>query len=174
MEVVASGPRNWAFAVTWEIRRLGGQSEDPAGSQAIKAGNEVSDGLGQATVRIEPLPTGDYEAVARRQDDDAENAAEARRVFRVDLESRELERVDAEPGTELMSALASETGGRALRAAQGDTLPPDLPLGQRESAAFSRVESRREVKLWSSGWTLLVLLLALPGEWLLRRRYGRT
>jgi len=169
--------------VSWQVRRLGtpavvdGDAEpDPArgGSNSVEAGSVTSDGLGQATAKLDPLPTGDYEAIARRADDGDGGGAEARRVFRVDLESRELERVDASPGTELLAELAQATGGRALRAVDGDMLPPDLPLGRAAATHASRVESRRDVKLWSSGWTLLLLLLTLPGEWLLRRRYGRT
>lgn len=167
--------------VSWQIRRLGTgtdatDDDDPPAKagKAVVAGDVTSDGLGQATARVDPLPTGDYEAIARRAAEGDGPPAEARRVFRVDLESRELERVDAEGGTDQLAALAKSTGGRSLSAVDGDALPPDLPLGRAEATASSRVESRSEVKLWSSAWMLVLLLIAVPGEWLLRRRYGRA
>lgn len=157
--------------VEWELRRLGDASGKPT-----RSGRWTTDGLGRASQRIEPLAAGEYEAIARRGGDGTDaQLEESRRVFRVSLESRELEEVDADPGTLLLAELAEATGGQALTALTAGPLPRELPTGlPPEAATRAMVANRRDVPLWSGWAVLLFLMLTLPGEWLLRRRHGRA
>src|SRR5690606_8029688 len=100
---------------------------------------------------------------------------EVRRVFIVEPPGRELARVDADPGIERLRRLAEATGGEALQAVRGDTLPRRIPLAEPEGDRDGlRVDARRDLPLWN-GWVALVLLLAtFGGEWLLRRRQGEV
>ncbi len=172
--------------VTWELRLLdesaaAAESEDRA---AVRKGRWTTDGLGRAREVVADLPVGAYEAIARREDagedddgDDAERtaAAQVRRVFIVEPPGRELARVHAPPGTARLAAIAEATGGDALVAAASETLPRRLELAD----AFAegpglRLDSRRDIPLWS-GWLMWTLLaVGFGGEWLLRRRAGEA
>ena len=145
----------------------------------LRTGTLVTNALGRASQTLDPLPLGAYEVTAERLSAEPDAAAatttsgpRARRVLLVDAPSRELADIDADPGTHRLDDLARRTGGLALSAARGDRLPHDLPLSAAAAAATLRVESRREVPLWHRWPALLLLVIALGGEWLLRRRSG--
>jgi hypothetical protein len=94
-------------------------------------------------------------------------------VFLVSPPTDELERVDADPGTARLVAIAAATGGASIRAAEGTALPADLPIARDTPAlAALRVESREDTPVWSGWLPLLLLVLSLGAEWLLRRRSG--
>jgi hypothetical protein len=109
-------------------------------------------------------------------DTDALGQHEVRRVFIVEPPGRELARVDADPGIARLERLAERTGGDALSAAEGDTLPRRIPLREPTTSAKDglRVDARRDLPLWN-GWLALFLLVAtFGGEWWLRRRQGEV
>jgi len=94
-------------------------------------------------------------------------------VFLVQEAGQELALVDADPGEQRLRALAEATGGLALVARAGDTLPTTLPLADLgPDGPGLRVDSRRSVPLWDGPWALLLVILGLGGEVLLRRRAG--
>jgi uncharacterized membrane protein len=172
-------------AVSWEIRELREDTPEARGAPAAR-GRWTTDALGRARQVVEELGVGAYEAIARREDvdgsddassDDAEatSAAEVRRVFIVEPPGRELSWVDADPGTARLEALAEATGGNALVAARGDTLPRTLPvIDPFAERPGLRVDARREIPLWN-GWLMWALLaVGFGGEWILRRRAGET
>lgn len=155
---------------------------DP-GHPPLRTGTLVTDALGRATQTLDPLPPGAYAVTAERLTAEPSDPAAAasstttsgprvRRVLLVDAPARELADIDADPGTHRLDDLARRTGGLALIAARGDRLPQDLPLAAGAAAATLRIESRREVPLWHRWPALLLLVIALGGEWLLRRRSG--
>jgi hypothetical protein len=174
--------------VRWEVLPLtldgGERSDGPDGAATTRApvvsGQWTTDGLGRAHEMVEPLPVGAYAAVARRDlveesEADAESSLsthEVRRVFVVEPPGRELARVDADPGIERLRALADATGGEALAAVDGDTLPAKLPLGEDPSLSAGRILARKDIPLWNGWAALLLLAVAFGGEWLLRRRHG--
>ncbi len=179
----------------WDIRPLDTEPSfdadtDKARSAAPKVagGTWVTDSLGRASVEVPNLQPGAYEArawVAETNPDREEHADtnkspgetepfDARRVFLVGRDDRELSRTDADPGGQLLEQLAENTGGAALLARDGEQLPRDLPQAEdtRSVADRQQVHGRREVPLWD-GWLALMLVVAsLSGEWLLRRRSG--
>jgi SAM-dependent methyltransferase len=179
--------------VEWAVRPLV-QTDDGQPPPALHEGQWVTDGLGRARQPLEALPVGSYVAQASRESADAATAGtatskpgaaldtdalghhEVRRVFIVEPPGRELARVDADPGIERLARMAERTGGQALSAADGDTLPRRLPLAEPSTRARDgmRVDARRDLPLWN-GWLALVLLVAtFGGEWLLRRRQGEA
>lgn len=116
--------------------------------------------LGRASEAVPgALPVGAYEAMAWRAglpNPTASGPARARRVFLVHEPGQELARVDADPGERRLAALAAATGGRALLARTGDTLPTELPLADLGAEnPHLRVDSRRAVPLWDGPWALL-------------------
>jgi len=96
-------------------------------------------------------------------------------VFLVEPPGRELAEVDAEPGMTRLAELARITDGLALSATDGDRLPPDIPLVDpfAKHGQEARVDSRRDVPLFHGWLALALLLVAFPGEWLLRRHHGQ-
>lgn len=170
--------------LSWELRPLGAAAEPEPGAEPgpaflLSQGTWTTDALGRASEVVPgELPVGAYEAMAWRSDA-AEPAgsgpARARRVFLVHEAGHELALVDADPGERRLAALAAATGGLALRARAGDTLPRALPLAELGAAGpHLRVDSRRSVPLWDGPWALLLVILGLGGEVLLRRRAGLT
>jgi hypothetical protein len=154
--------------VEWEIRTL-----DATERTLVASGRWTTDGLGRADETIPELPVGAYEATARRTDGDGKASDEARRVFLVDAPARELAAVDADPGSRRLEDLAQATGGEAIVASTGDELPARLPLGTAPTDRGQRVDTRRDIPLWDGWLALALLVIALPGEWLLRRRHGQ-
>lgn len=191
-----------AVRVDWALRPLAsargqGQAQGDAEPgtvpepKALLEGQWTTDGLGRARHTIEDLEVGAYLAWARRElaagegeqatlqaaepDADALGQHEVRRVFIVEPPGRELARVDADPGIARMIRVAEATGGEALSAVGGDTLPRRIALAEPEDGRNGlRVDARRDLPLWN-GWVALLLLLAsFGGEWLLRRRQGEA
>jgi hypothetical protein len=166
--------------VDWTIRPLRPAADsETEGPPAVAAGTWVTDALGRASARIDPLPIGAYEVLARRRppaDDPEAPIASARRVLLVEAEHRELAEVDADAGEARLADLADRTGGDALKARAGDRLPTSLELAKTSEGApiqaGLRVESRRELPLWDGFGALALLVLAFGGEWILRRRMG--
>lgn len=174
-------------ALAWEVRPLGAAS-DPAPATPgamqptflLSQGTWTTDPLGRASETLRGgLPVGAYEALAWRtgpegqvkQGDSA--PAQARRVFLVQEAGQELALVDADPGERRLAALADATGGKALIARAGDSLPTELPLADLGAEGPGlRVDSRRAVPLWDGPWALLIVIIGLGGEVLLRRRAG--
>lgn len=159
-----------AVTVDWRVRRLGDESRPVAG------GEVDTDGLGRARLTVDAtLDEGPYLAEAeRRQSVDAApfEGDSARRVFIVGHGNEELARVAAGPGTSRLRRLAEETNGTFISASEGGRLPARLPLAE-ASDTEAPIAARRELPLWN-GWIALgLLLLAFPGEWLVRRRQGQ-
>lgn len=172
-------------ALAWELRPLGAAAEPATDSPApeppptflLSQGTWTTDALGRASEVVPGgLPVGAYEAMAWRTgpvDAASSGAARARRVFLVQEAGQELARVDADPGERRLAALAEATGGQALVARAGDTLPAALPLADLGAANPGlRIDSRRAVPLWDGPWALLLVLVGLGGEVWLRRRAG--
>ena len=160
--------------ISWHVERLEEGKEDAA---KVASGAWITDDLGRASETLDALPIGAYAAVARRTVADKElEGREARRVFLIEPPGRELANVDAKPGMARLAELARATDGAALSAAEGDRLPPDIPLADpfAERGQETRIDSRRDLPL-ADGWLALALLLAtFPGEWLLRRHHGQA
>lgn len=155
--------------VEWELRSL-----DSSEREVVANGRWTTDGLGRADGIVPDLPVGSYEAIARRSEREQNRGDEARRVLLIDAPSRELARVDADAGTALLARLAEVSGGEALVAHRGDELPRSLPLGDPSNDKGRRVDARRDIPLWDGWLALLLLVIAFPGEWLLRRRHGQA
>ncbi|MBK9754233.1 MAG: hypothetical protein IPO88_12135 [Nannocystis sp.] len=174
-----------AVPLAWEVRPLGAVEPPPASTTTstpptflLSEGTWTTDALGRASDTLPGrLPVGAYEAMAWRTGPsgqvDGPPPARARRVFLVDEPGHELARVDADPGEQRLQALAEATGGRFLRARDGDALPSSLPLAELgDEGPGLRIDSRRSVPLWDGPWALLLALIGLGGEALLRRRAG--
>jgi len=173
-------------ALAWEVRPLGTTDPTPAGAGPppvflLSEGTWTTDTLGRAGAPVPGrLPVGAYEAMAWRTGPSGQVGAppgtapaRARRVFLVHEAGQELALVDADPGELRLRALAEATGGLALVARTGDTLPTTLPLADLgPDGPGLRVDSRRSVPLWDGPWALLLVILGLGGEVLLRRRAG--
>jgi uncharacterized membrane protein len=159
-------------ALQWEVAPLGAASPNVAKDPARRReGAWTTDDLGRASASVEGLPVGAYTAIARRAGTDDDAASEVSRVFIVEPPGRELARIDADPGIDRLRDLAAATSGAFVDAATGDTLPSSLPLAD-DAAAEARVASRRELPLWGGPGALVLLVVALGGEWWLRRRAG--
>lgn len=164
--------------VGWRVQPLGALPEpvDPSVLTPVtllSQGTWTTDALGRASETLRGgLGVGAYEAVAQRtgSEDQAVAPQQARRVFLVQEAGRELARIAAGPGEERLRRLAEATGGAFVRAEDG-ALPEALPLAPDEGPG-ERVDSRRDVPLWSGGWTAILLVLCLGGEVFLRRRSG--
>jgi len=161
--------------VAWEVVPL----DADEGATPVREGTWTSDAFGRARSELAGLPVGPYAALARRERSASEDAdatapradeREARRVFIVDPPGRELAHLDATSGTATLQAVADATGGQALSALGLRSLPRRLPVADRRTQPDLRVSAREDHPIWSGWSTLGVLLLALGGEWILRRR----
>ncbi|MEM6296165.1 MAG: hypothetical protein AAGA54_33140 [Myxococcota bacterium] len=164
--------------VPWRLMSL---DDDGPDATPLASGVWSTDGQGRAETVLDPLPVGAYAAYASRilgdaapTDDDAAAAQEVRRVFIVDPPGRELAKVDADPGIERLQRLAERTDGAFVDAADGSTLPKDLPVADPDDLGpeAEQVDGRRDIALWNGWASALLLLLAFGGEWILRRRIG--
>jgi hypothetical protein len=162
--------------------------EAAADPLALRGTELITDGLGRASARIEALPDGAYEVEAWRVEPEAkpelagkpkpsgEPEAEdpegrARRVLLIGSSTRELARVDADPGTALLRELAKRSDGAFIEAVAGEGLPkrlPIKPLDELDRAA----DGRRDLPLWDGWFALVIAIAAFGGEWILRRRNG--
>ncbi len=155
--------------IEWELRRLDTASD--AETTPVHSGQWTSDASGRAKSSVDDLVPGAYEVRAWKSVDDGPSQS-ARRVFLVGGSSVELERVDARPGIALLRSLAKSTNGDFLDATLGDTISSTMRLADRTSAPPGALHGRTDIPLWDGWLALLLLLLAYPGEWLLRRRLG--
>jgi hypothetical protein len=169
--------------VEYAIRSLDSGAE----AEPFTGGGElITDGLGRASARIEDLADGAYEVEAWRAEAAAErepapgapsgaepedHEGSARRVLLIGASTRELARVDADPGTALLRELAKRSDGAFIEAVAGDGLPkrlPSKPLDELDRAA----DGRRDLPLWDGWIALVIAIAAFGGEWILRRRVG--
>lgn len=159
--------------IDWRVQPLGAAPDEPGPVSLLTQGTWTTDGLGRASEVLRGgLTVGAYEAVAQRTgaEGQAGAAQQARRVFLVQEAGRELGRIASGPGEERLGRLAAATGGRFLRAA-ADDLPADPPLREDDDLR-ERIDSRRDVPVWSGGLAMLLLVACLGGEVFLRRRVG--
>ncbi len=122
------------------------------------------DAGGRAEVELERLPAGAYLArlEVRSQGQQVGRGEDA---FVVSGAGREQAR--PRPRPELLARIAQSTGGRAIRAADGDVA--DLEFDPRDRY---RVEASTSKPLLGRWWALLGLVALLVVEWFLRRRWG--
>ncbi len=120
--------------------------------------NEVGEWTGRVTAADEgawfvqataTLPGGDV------QDDD---------VFIAQADPVEMR--DTRARADTLKVLAQAGGGRFVGLAAG------LDDLERSEPRVLKVNRRRDVPLWASGWWLLIAVLLPSGEWFLRRRWG--
>lgn len=159
--------------IAWRVQPLGAAPDEPGPVSLLSQGTWTTDPLGRASeVQHGGLTVGAYEAVAHRTGSEGQAGAaqQARRVFLVQEAGRELGRIASGPGEERLGRLAAATGGRLLRA-ETDDLPADPPLREDQDLR-ERIDSRRDVPVWSGGLAMLLLVACLGGEVFLRRRVG--
>ncbi|WP_434416548.1 hypothetical protein [Nannocystis pusilla] len=164
--------------VGWRVQPLGHAADEPGADPnapvtILSQGTWTTDALGRASETLGGgLSVGAYEAVAQRAGGEEAAAApqQARRVFLVQAAGRELTRLASGPGDERLGRLAEATGGRFLRAADDD-LPAAPPLAP-DRQDRERVDSRRDIPVWSGGIAMVLLVICLGGEVLVRRRIG--
>ncbi len=121
-----------------------------------------TDENGQLVVRLKPPADGAYFVRATATVGGADVADDD--AFVVAPDPIELRRTGARRDT--LQALARAGGGEAL------TLADDLDDVARNEPRVVKVNRRRDVPLWASGWLLLVAVLLPSTEWFLRRRWG--
>jgi uncharacterized membrane protein len=133
-------------------------SED---GKVVARGEATAGEDGNARFELSPPGPGAYKVVARSEDGkDLANAAVA-------VRGAGPEDADAAPRPDLLSAIASATGG-AHSVLPGGGLPA-LRLADPEVVEIGR---RKAVPIWDRAGWLLALAAALTAEWLLRRRWG--
>lgn len=110
-----------------------------------------AEGLGIWKLTVEPDPT-----------DQRMSSAET--LFAVEGESREFERLEADP--KALERLAQTTGGRFARASDAGELLQGL-MRQPEPAP---IKALRRSSLWDNSLALLMCLVCLCAEWWMRRR----
>jgi uncharacterized membrane protein len=123
---------------------------------------EHTDEAGELAIRYAPPEDGAFFVTATAEleggevsDDDA---------FVVAPDPIELRRTAARPET--LAVLARAGGGEAR------TLDDGLADLERTEPRVVKVNRRKDVPLWSSGWLLLLGVLLPSAEWFLRRRWG--
>jgi len=140
-------------------------SYDPGGTRTtqrvLETTGRTSD-MGELITRVTPEVDGAYavRAVARLPGGEASDED----VFVVAADPVELRRTAARPETLVAMARAGHGEARDL----SDGLD-DLP---RAEPRMVKVNRRKDVPLWSSGWLLLIVVLIPSMEWFLRRRWG--
>jgi hypothetical protein len=114
-----------------------------------------------ATVELTPGEAGRYEVVAslRRGDKVVDNVTTELRVRGADLE---LETVSTRP--DHLKALAEATGGTYREVDDAESVAAKLTRSERRQSRMERKE------YWDSPWLFGAFLLAVTGEWFLRRR----
>ena len=131
---------------------------------ALKSGGRTTD-LGERVWQFTPEQDGAYRVRARALLPGGEATAED--MFVVAADPVELRHT--EPRRDTLEIIAAAGGGRVL----------DLDNDLDELAALPRVQPRvvkvnrrRDVALWSSGWWLLIAVLFPSVEWFFRRRWS--
>jgi hypothetical protein len=171
--------------VTLQVEVLGGDYRPAAGVERtvrverVGTGEEAvrrtgrTDAQGRLLLSFPDLSEGAYrvevsggEAGEAAEEGEGE-AAQAETCFNVADRSEELRRVEL--GAGLMEEVAAATGGRMARitAEAVPGLPEDIPNPEVLQAVARRFEP-----IWPRWWWLGVVVLALAGEWWLRRSSG--
>ncbi len=120
-----------------------------------------TDEAGQLLTRVRPDKDG---AWVVRASASLEGSPRNEDVFIVETDPIELRRIA--PRSDTLQRIAKASGGKAL------TLNDSLDQVERREPRVLKVNRRKDVPVWSSGW-LLILAVLLPGaEWYLRRRWG--
>jgi uncharacterized membrane protein len=146
-----------------QVTQIGRDDPDPAAPPLALTGK--TDEQGELRLRIPARIAGAFRAHVKGELPVADaSLTESDDVYVVRSASRELDDPVAHPQT--LVELAEKTGGKAF------TLPSDLDQVPLRAARAVRIDRRKEVPLWDSAATLLVLLGCLVGEWVLRRRTG--
>ncbi|MCA9546299.1 MAG: hypothetical protein KC613_17965, partial [Myxococcales bacterium] len=122
----------------------------------------TTEATGEALVRLTPEGEGAYVVTARAALPAGEVTDDE--VFVVAPDPVELRRTAARADTLELLAKAGKGEARTLK----DGLA-DLP---RVEPKVVKVNRRRDVPLWASGWLLLLAILLPSAEWFLRRRWG--
>jgi uncharacterized membrane protein len=117
---------------------------------------------GEWLTRLVPEGDGAYVVVASAEIDG--RVVDDREVFVVAPDPIELRRTAARAST--LAMLAKAGGGEARTLADG------LDGLSRTEPKVVKVNRRRDVPLWASGWLLLIAILLPSTEWYLRRRWG--
>lgn len=137
---------------------------DAATGEKIDERRLQTDAEGVARVEFGPAAVGAYKVVARAEENGAE-LGRGQDVIAVRATTPERSEVRARP--DLLREVAAATGGQAV--ASADRKLPALGLLEPEVVEVGRSEDR---PIWDRFWPVLLLALALGGEWVLRRRWG--
>ena len=142
------------------VSRLDG-AEDEAPLDLLTP--QTTDSQGQARFEIKFDQAGEYVVRVGVSDEDD---AQAEIAILVAHEPRELKRV--QPNPTFLKALSQVSEARYI----GD----DVRLNALDFKPTQslRVDERKDVPIWSSGWVLILLALSLGTEWLIRRRRGMS
>lgn len=159
--------RDWAPAVdtplTIEIERAWVDVAGQRQTEIVKRIDGRTTENGEYVVRYSPQKDGAYAATVRVDRGDNE-VIDDTDVFVVAPDPIELRQVAARPDT--LKALAAVGRGEARTLADG------LDDLDRVEPKVVKVNRRKDVPLWSSGWLFLIVIIFPSLEWLLRRRWG--
>lgn len=159
--------RDWAPAVdtalTLEIERAWVDVAGQRQTEIVKRIDGRTTDNGEHLLRFTPEKDGAYSATVR-VDRGGNEVIEDTDVFVVAPDPVELRQVAARPET--LEALAAVGKGEAR------TLDDGLDNLERVEPKVVKVNRRKDVPLWTSGWLFLIVILFPSMEWLLRRRWG--
>ena len=142
------------------VSRLDG-AEDEAPLDLLAPQTTDSQGLARFELRFQHA--GEYVVRVGVSDEDD---AQAEIAILVAHEPRELKRV--QPNPTFLKALSQASEARYI---DDDVRLNALDFKPTQSL---RVDERKDVPIWSSGWVLILLALSLGTEWLIRRRHGMS
>ncbi|MEZ4469782.1 MAG: glutamine amidotransferase [bacterium] len=157
---------DWAPAVdtpvTIEVRRAWFDAGGLRQTEVVTLLEGRTSENGEYLARYLPAQPGAYTVTARV--DRGTDVVTDEDVFVVAPDPIELRETAARADT--LKALAQAGGGEAR------TLDQGLDGLDRVEPAVVKVNRRKDVPLWSSGWLLLLAVLFPSAEWFLRRRWG--
>jgi uncharacterized membrane protein len=133
------------------------------GDESVRTAILPGRGNGVYTGMLPGLPQGlhEYRVTARRGDGSEVSVTKELTVGRYSVEFEDLL-----SNASLMEELAERSGGRTLRA---ETVPAFLDSMKLSPQPHTSVY---QLNLWGREWPLFILVLALAGEWFVRRRRG--
>lgn len=131
----------------------------------LRVDDVTTDEQGGARLRFDELPEGAYRVTATVVGQTGPGTPSGHGVFVIEERSSELTR--GAPRSDLLAALARDTGGAALALDPSawdeiETTDPDLV----------EVDRRRNIELWDNGWALAAAVVLLAADWAVRRRSG--
>ena len=138
-----------------------GNSKDENSARTLPSQNTDAYGLARFSVSFDK--PGEYLIDVKTAEADD---ARAKMPILVAHDPRELKRV--QPSPNFLKALAESSSARYI---DGTTRLNELDFNTTQSL---RVDERKDVPIWSSGWVLVLLSIALGTEWFIRRRRGLT